>query len=150
MTALQTFDGRQQVVLDHPGQIQPGDWLPDLGTLRQVKSVDTIGVGAGDSAGVVHILHFFPQRGVSNLARGISGGTRELTVWRKTYYSQPPFPSRTGSARSGPAEEAPRDLAREASSQPAHQGPPADVSPPTRVASAGDPPPPPERRALPS
>jgi hypothetical protein len=78
---VQTFDGRRQTILDHPRQIKPGDWFPDLGTLRQVQSVDTIGVKAG-KPGVVHILHFVPQHGVKDVVCGISDGTRDITVWR--------------------------------------------------------------------
>lgn len=139
---LQTFDGRQQTVLDDPGQIQPGDWLPDLGTLRQVKSVETIDITTG-SSGVVHILHFVPQRGVQDLPRGISGSTREVTVWRTPHRDTrtPARPrERTRTANLRRAEEAPRDSVHGTSSQPTHQDPPADVPPLTRTTSAGDPP----------
>lgn len=81
-SVLQAFDGnRQPTILDHPRQIKPGDWFPDLGTLRQVESVDTIGVNA-QGPGVVHILHFKPQKGVRHLACGMTDGTKDITVWR--------------------------------------------------------------------
>jgi len=69
----------RQYVLDDPRGIMPGDWLVDLGTLRQVESVDMIGVAGG--SGVVHIVHFVQQDGVENLVRGFSDGA-SLTVWR--------------------------------------------------------------------
>jgi hypothetical protein len=78
---LQTFDGRQPTVVDNPGQIKPGDWYPDLGTLRQVETVDTIGSSA-ESPEVVFILHFVHQRGIKDLVRGISGDATGITVWR--------------------------------------------------------------------
>lgn len=76
--ATQPLDGRQAVIVD-PSEIKPGDWMSDLGTLRQIDYVDTLGVRTGP--GVVHIVHFKHQQGVSNLVRGISEGT-SLTVWR--------------------------------------------------------------------
>lgn len=84
---IQVFDDRQPVILDGPSGIKPNDWLQDLGTLRQVDYVDTIGVRTG--GGVMHIIHFKPQQGVSNLVRNISEGT-DLTVWRT-----PPQPDST-------------------------------------------------------
>jgi len=82
---VQTFDNRQQVILADPSEITPGDWLPDLGTLRQVESVDTIGVKIGP--GVLYILHFVPQPGIRTMARGYSGGTKNITVWRELHES---------------------------------------------------------------
>jgi hypothetical protein len=40
MTAqtIQAFDHRQPIIVD-PSEIRPGDWMRDLGTLRQVESV---------------------------------------------------------------------------------------------------------------
>jgi hypothetical protein len=69
----------RQHTVDDPSGIKPGDWLADLGTLRQIEYVDTIGLAIG--AGVVHIVHFVRQDGVENLARGFSDGA-SLTVWR--------------------------------------------------------------------
>jgi hypothetical protein len=76
---IQTFDTRQPVALDDPSGIKPDDWLEDLGTLRQVDYVDTLGVVVGQ--GTLTIVHFKPQEGVPNLLRGIASG-RALTVWR--------------------------------------------------------------------
>lgn len=36
---IQAFDRRHPIILG-PTEIRPGDWLRDLGTLRQVESVD--------------------------------------------------------------------------------------------------------------
>ena len=69
----------RQHALDDPKDIKAGDWLADLGTLRQVQYVDTIGLAVG--VGVVHIVHFVQQDGVENLVRGFSDGAN-LTVWR--------------------------------------------------------------------
>ena len=77
--AIQAFDGRSPVALEDANGIKPDDWLEDLGTLRQVDYVDTLGVKVGP--GMLTIVHFKPQEGIENLARGISGG-RSLTVWR--------------------------------------------------------------------
>lgn len=41
--SIQTFDTRQPVLVD-PGEIRAGDWMRDLGRLRQVKSVERIPV----------------------------------------------------------------------------------------------------------
>ena len=71
----------RQHALDDPKSIKAGDWLADLGTLRQVEYVDTIGLAVG--AGVVHIVHFVQQDGVENLVRGFLDGA-SLTVWRST------------------------------------------------------------------
>lgn len=71
---VHTFDHRQQMLVD-PSEIRPGDWLHDLGTLRQVETIDTLGA--------IYILHFVEQPGVQNRALGISGtNANHLTVWR--------------------------------------------------------------------
>lgn len=36
--AIQAFDHRHPIIVD-PSEIRPGDWMRDLGTLRQVESV---------------------------------------------------------------------------------------------------------------
>jgi hypothetical protein len=71
---IQTFDSRQPVLLDDPRGIKPRDWIEDLGTLRQVDYVDTIGT--------LTIVHFRYQPGVPNLSRGITDDVG-LTVWRE-------------------------------------------------------------------
>jgi hypothetical protein len=83
MTGLvvQTLDNRQQVLLDGPGEIQAGDWLRDLGVLRQVESIEELGAMLGP--GVLYILHFVPQPGVEDRALGLAGSTSSITVWRE-------------------------------------------------------------------
>lgn len=77
---VHTFDDRQQMLVD-PNEIRPGDWLHDLGTLRQVESIDTIGGNGGP--GTLYILHFVEQPGVHNRALGLSGSAPgQLTIWR--------------------------------------------------------------------
>jgi hypothetical protein len=39
MTAIQTFDARRAVLVE-PGEIRAGDFMRDLGRLRQVESVE--------------------------------------------------------------------------------------------------------------
>ena len=67
----------RQHLLSDAGGIKPDDWIPDLGTLRQVDYVETI----SDNCGSVHIVHFKPQNGVPNLVRGYSAHAVP-TVWR--------------------------------------------------------------------
>jgi hypothetical protein len=77
-----TFDNRQQLLVG-PGEIRPGDWLRDLGTLRQVESIDTLGVSGG-GPGTLYILHFVEQPGVHNRALGLSSSSpSHLTIWRE-------------------------------------------------------------------
>jgi len=77
---VHTFDHRKQMLVD-PSEIRPGDWLHDLGTLRQVENIDTLGAKAG--SGTIYILHFVEQPGVQNRALGISGtNASHLTIWR--------------------------------------------------------------------
>ena len=77
---VHTFDHRQQMLVD-PNEIRPGDWLHDLGVLRQVDSIDTIGGNGGP--GTLYILHFVEQPGVHNRALGLSGSAPgQLTIWR--------------------------------------------------------------------
>ena len=77
---VHTIDDRQQMLVD-PGEIRPGDWLHDLGTLRRVESIDTLGTQAGP--GTIYILHFVEQPGIQNRALGLSGSAPgKLTIWR--------------------------------------------------------------------
>lgn len=79
MTSIHTFDDRHQIIVQ-PGEIKPGDWLRDLGTLRQVEYVDGLSV---TGSGMLYILHFIDQPGIANFALGISSSTNALTVWRE-------------------------------------------------------------------
>jgi hypothetical protein len=78
--AIHTTDMRRQHVVT-PAEIRPGDWLRDLDTLRQVESVDAIGVAEGP--GMIYIIHFVAQPEVANKALGISSQRPEVTVWRE-------------------------------------------------------------------
>lgn len=78
LPAIQALDNRPPIIVG-PSELRPDDWMSDLGTLRQIDYVDTIGVRTG--SGVVHIVHFKHQQGVKNLVRGISEGA-SLAVWR--------------------------------------------------------------------
>jgi len=64
-----------------PAEIGPGDWLRDLGTLRQVESVDAI--GDVTSPGMIYIIHFVVQPGAANKALGISSRRPSVIVWRE-------------------------------------------------------------------
>lgn len=79
-TVIQTFDNRRQLIVC-PGEIKPGDWLSDLGTLRQVASVDALSLKTGP--GMIHILHFEDQPGVANKALGFSTQADLITIWRE-------------------------------------------------------------------
>ena len=77
---IQTFDSRRQFIVC-PGEIRPGDWLRDLGTLRQVESVE-------ESSSAVDlerlfVLRFVSAPGVEDLALGIPS-TVTITIWRPT------------------------------------------------------------------
>jgi hypothetical protein len=80
-TTIQTFDDRQPIIV-HPSEIKPGDWLSDLGTLRQVASVDAMSLQNGP--GMLHIVHFEPQSGVASTALGFSTQTDTVTGWRES------------------------------------------------------------------
>lgn len=79
-TMIQTFDNRRQLIAC-PGEIKPGDWLSDLGTLRQVASVDALSLRTGP--GMIHILHFEDQPGVANKALGFCTQADLITIWRE-------------------------------------------------------------------
>ena len=62
-----------------PDEIQAGDWLRDLGTLRQVVAVEVL--PATGSSGRMFVLRFASVSGVKDLALGIPG-TVAVTIWR--------------------------------------------------------------------
>jgi len=62
-----------------PDEIQPGDWLRDLGTLRHVVSVEKL--PAAGSTGPIFVVRFASMPGVENLTLGIPS-TITVTVWR--------------------------------------------------------------------
>lgn len=75
---IQAFDGRRQVIL-RPDEIRSGDWLRDLGTLRQVVSMEELPAVGG--AGQLFVLHFALVAGVEDLVLTIPS-TVVVTVWR--------------------------------------------------------------------
>jgi hypothetical protein len=77
--AIHAFDQRRPIIVG-PSEIRPDDWMEDLGTLRQVDYVDTLGVRTGSDA--VHLIHFKHQQGVPDLVRGIPAGAPSMAVWR--------------------------------------------------------------------
>lgn len=77
---IQAFDGRRQVIV-RPGEIRPGDWLRDLGTLRQVESVEAL--PPATSPGRIFVLRFVSAPGVEDLALGVPESVT-VTIWRPT------------------------------------------------------------------
>lgn len=78
---VQPLDGqRHAVLLDDPGQIAAGDWLRDLGTLRQVRVIERLPdvIGSGETL----VIRFVSQPGVPDWALGITARTK-VTVWRE-------------------------------------------------------------------
>jgi hypothetical protein len=77
--SVQTFDERRQLIV-RPDEIRPGDWLRDLGTLRQVASVEeSPSVKVSDR---LFVMRFTSAPGVENLALCIPG-TVTVTIWRR-------------------------------------------------------------------
>lgn len=64
-----------------PDEIQPGDWLRDLGTLRQVLSLEEL--PAAGSPARIFVARFASLSGVEDLALGIPNAVT-VTVWRRT------------------------------------------------------------------
>ncbi|HTJ66941.1 MAG TPA: hypothetical protein VL551_05370 [Actinospica sp.] len=65
----------------HPREIRPGDWLRDLGTLRQVETVEQSACALTHDRIVV--VRFVPQSGVEDLALSLPGTVTAVTVWRE-------------------------------------------------------------------
>ena len=77
---IQTFDGRRQFIVN-PGEIRPGDWLRDLGALRQVMSVEDLPAAGG--SGRTFVVRFASVPGIEDLVLTIPG-TVTVTIWRPT------------------------------------------------------------------
>lgn len=77
-SGIQTFDSRRQVIVC-PGEIRPGDWLRDLGALREVTSVKE-SPDAG-SPGRIFVVHFTSAPGIEDLVLSIPD-TVTVTIWR--------------------------------------------------------------------
>jgi hypothetical protein len=65
-----------------PDEIRPGDWLRDLGTLRQAAAVEE--TPSAISPGRTFIVQFIPQPGVEDRALGIASTVTTVTVWRES------------------------------------------------------------------
>ena len=77
LQAIQTFDRRRPVSVK-PSEIRPEDWLRDLGTLRQVASVEEL---SATGLGRIIVVRFASVPGIEDLALSIPG-TVAITVWR--------------------------------------------------------------------
>ena len=77
-SAIQPLDGRRAVIMA-PFEVRPGDWLRDLGTLRQVESVEDLPSRVG--SGRIFVLRFASAPGVEDLTLSILG-TVVVTIWR--------------------------------------------------------------------
>ena len=77
---IQVFDSRCPVIVD-PSEIRPGDWLRDLGALRQVESVEEVHSAVG--SGRAFVICFVSSPGVEDRPLSIPG-TVTVTIWRPT------------------------------------------------------------------
>ena len=77
---IQTFDSRRQFIVS-PGEIRPGDWLRDLGELRQVASMEESPAAGG--SGRFFVVRFVSVPGIEDLKLSIPG-TVTVTIWRPT------------------------------------------------------------------
>lgn len=76
--SIQAFDNRRQIIV-RPDEIRPGDWLRDLGTLREVESAEESPSAVG--SGRIFVLSFMSAPGVEDLVLSIPG-TVTITIWR--------------------------------------------------------------------
>jgi hypothetical protein len=77
MTAIHTFDGRQAVLVD-PSEIRVGDWMRDLGRLRQVEAVEE----SSDSPVAGTLVRFSDAADGPYTTLSIPAGGITVTVWR--------------------------------------------------------------------
>lgn len=77
---IQAFDGRRQFIV-RASEIRPGDWLRDLGTLRQVESVEVLPSETGSDR--IFVARFASMPGIEDLALGIPSAVT-VTIWRPT------------------------------------------------------------------
>ena len=76
--AIQTFDHRHPIIVD-PSEIRPGDWMRDLGTLRQVESVQATDLQPtqGSHAAVRFVDGVDGRYGTLSVPEDV-----KVTVWR--------------------------------------------------------------------
>ena len=80
VSGIQTFDSRRRVCV-RPGEIRPGDWLRDLGALREVTSVEEL--PAAGRPGRIFVVRFASAQGIEDLVLSIPD-TVTVTIWRPT------------------------------------------------------------------
>ena len=80
VSGIQTFDSRRQFIV-RPGEIRAGDWLRDLGALRQVMSVEEAPAVGG--SGRFFVVCFVSAPGIEDRALSIPE-TVTVTIWRPT------------------------------------------------------------------
>ena len=76
---IETFDGRRQLMV-RPDEIREGDWLRDVGTLRQVVSVEAAAWPFGSDQ--AYLLRFAEASGLPHLSLSIPAAVETVTVWR--------------------------------------------------------------------
>jgi hypothetical protein len=77
-TAAHILDHWQRAIVD-PNEIRLGDWLRDLGVLRQVVSVEDFPATGG--SGRFLVVRFAPAPGIEDLVLKIPD-TVTVTIWR--------------------------------------------------------------------
>ena len=78
VSGIQTFDSRRQFIVC-PGEIRAGDWLRDLGSLRQVKSVEESPAAGG--SGRFFVVCFVSAPGIEDRALSVPDSVT-VTIWR--------------------------------------------------------------------
>ena len=73
--AVQTFDSQQPMIVN-PSEIRPGDWMRDLGILRQVESAEDRSV-QGTCASIRFVDGVDGRYGTLSVPEGV-----KVTVWR--------------------------------------------------------------------
>ena len=73
---IQAFDQRHPVIVE-PSQIRTGDWMRDLGTLRQVESIEEVDDPCAQGVCVRFVDGVNGRYATLNVRRGVA-----VTVWR--------------------------------------------------------------------
>ena len=94
-TGIQAFDNRRQYIVG-PDEIRPGDWLRDLGTLRQIASVEEQSATGSER---IRVVRFESTPDVEDLALTIPDAVT-VTIWRATYEPTAPISTRGADATS--------------------------------------------------